>query len=165
MALVKSVRFLIKNLPPQPRNNSHTLRKNSRTGHHFMGKTELALMFEKDLTQRLKQLKKEDFAGLDYFEYSLVVGTPSKEFWTVKKEVSKTSIDFDAHKVFTDVVAKECDFNDGSIVFHSFLKVPVDTVYWSFAVGIKATHSKDILKTYEWEEFIQKMKEQGYQIL
>lgn len=130
-----------------------------------MGKTELALMFEKDLTQRLQRVIKKDLSGYDYFEYGLVVGTPVKEFWTVKGEVSKTSIDFDAHKVFTDVVANVCGFNDGQIVFSPFLKVPVDSTYWFFAVSIKAAKAKDIIKTYETLEFINKLEAEGYQIL
>lgn len=122
-------------------------------------------MFEKDLTQRLKRLNKEDFAGLDYYEYSLVVGTPSKEFWTAERKVSKTSIDFDAHKVFTDVIAKECNFNDGQIVFHSYIKVPVESPYWFFAVSILATKSKDVLMTYTVEEFEERLTKEGFQKL
>lgn len=155
-----TIKFLISNLPPQPRNSSHTLRQVVRGGkvQHFMGKTEMALMFEKDLTHRLSRLAKENLTGLDYLEYALVVGTPSKEFWTAKNEVSKTSIDFDAHKVFTDVVAKELGFNDGQIVCHQYMKVPVESPYWYFAVSIYATKSKGIVKTYTKEEFLEQFK-------
>jgi hypothetical protein len=167
MASTKEVKFVIRNIPPQPRNKSHTIRKVNRGGKDvpFLGKTEMAVMFEKDLVQRLLQLNKVDFAGFDYFEYCLVVGTPSREFWTEKKEVSKTSIDFDAHKVFTDVVAKECYFNDGQIVFHSYMKVPVDSPYWYFAVSIKAGRARDFMRDYGKEEFIQLLAEKGYQVL
>lgn len=162
-----AVRFLIKNLPPQPRNNSHTLRKVFRGGKevHFMGKTEMALLFAKDLASRLKRLMKKDFAGCDYFEYALIVGTPAKEFWTAKNEVSKTSIDFDAHKVFTDVIAEECGFNDGQIVCHSYLKVPVDSPYWYFAVQIVGAKAKEFVTTYSKDEFINMLTEKGYQNL
>lgn len=130
-----------------------------------MGKTELALLFEKDLSQRLKRIRKEDLSGFDYFEYSLIVGTPAKEFWTVKGEVSKTSVDFDAHKVFTDVVARECSFNDGQIVFHPFMKIPINSPYWYFAVSIKAGTAKDIVKTYETVEFLNLLEQKGYQVV
>lgn len=130
-----------------------------------MGKTELALMFEKDLTHRLKKVKREDFTGYDYFEYQLIVGTPAKEFWTAKGEVSKTSIDFDAHKVFTDVVAEVMGFNDGQIVFHPFLKIPIDSPYWFFAVGLKACKAKDVVQTWNEKEFMKSMEDLGYQIL
>lgn len=162
---MESISFVIKNLPPQPRNSSHTLRKVNRGGKdiHFMGKTELALMFEKDLTHRLKRLLKKEFAGFDYFEYSLVVGTPAKEFWTVKNEVSKTSIDFDAHKVFADVIARECGFNDGQIVCHYFLKVPVNSQFWYFAVKIAGCKASTIVRTYEQTEFLNLLEEKGYQ--
>lgn len=164
---MKKISFLIKNLPPQPRNSSHTLRKVRRAGKevHFMGKTEMALMFEQDLVFRLKKLKKEDFSGLDYIEYHLIVGTPAKEFWTAKKEVSKTSIDFDAHKVFADVIARECNFNDGQIVHHKFLKLPVESQFWFFGVTINACKSSEVVETWTQENFMTTMSNNGFQTL
>lgn len=164
---MKTTKFVIYNLPPMPRNQSHALVNQRLTGGKTvprMIKTPMATAFEKDLEFRLRKVLK-DFQEYDYFEYIIMVGVPEKEFWTAKNKVSKTSVDFDAHKMFTDVVARCHDFNDGQICEHRFLKTPVEGSQWHFAVSITAYNSHEKVKSCPLPEFKQTLSDLGYQAL
>jgi hypothetical protein len=160
--------FIIQNLPPMPRNQSHALVSQRIGGGKTvprMIKTPMALAFEKDLEFRLRKCPGELFAGYDWFKYTLISGIPSNEFWTAKGQVSKTSVDFDAHKMFTDTVARVHKFNDGQICEHHFLKVPVEGPQWHFAVKIESYNSKEKAQTCTLKDFLTTLSSHGFQTL
>lgn len=154
---MKPLKLFFLNLPPQPRNATH-----------MMGKTltPLARAFKDDIQERMER------TGLkDYFKEStaiklfLTVVTPSETFYTKENNLSKTSIDFDAHKLLVDEISKYFGFNDGLIVEFEFEKRPI-TGCWCFEIVIMDWSNEVCdLKPENEPTYVQRKRDQGYVIL
>lgn len=151
------IRLFFQNLPPQPRNSTH-----------MMGKTltPLARAFKDDIQERMER------TGLkDYFKEStaiklfLTVWTCEETFFTKENKLSKTSIDFDAHKLFIDEVSKYFGFNDGLIIEFEYEKRPIEGS-WCFEVVIMDWSSEVCPSQVAKEDTVIGIRSsQGYHIL
>jgi len=110
---MNELKIVINNLPPMPRNRSHVLTRG------MLIKTPLAREFEKDLTYRLQEFRQEitsfvsNFTIVEhYINLSYTIYTPKEELITKAGYISAKSVDFDAHKLMTDVIFKEVGIND-----------------------------------------------------
>lgn len=150
------LKLFFQNLPAQPRNATHM-------GNHRL--TPLANAFKDDIRERMESL------GLkDYFKESkaiklfLTVLTPVETYLTKENNLSKTSIDFDAHKLFIDEVSKYFGFNDGLISEFEFEKTPIDGS-WCFKVTIMDWSNEVCLTPQNEDTVIGIVNSQGYHIL
>lgn len=107
------IEFTILDLPPMPRNRSH-----QPIGNRLI-KTQLAREFEKDLMARLYEMKDnlqlfsyQYEASKHYIKAEIVIYTPRENMITKSNTISQHSTDFDAHKLFVDVLFKTLDLND-----------------------------------------------------
>lgn len=107
------IEFTILDLPPMPRNRSH-----QPIGNRLI-KTELARAFEKDLSARLNDLRDQFqlfsyqyVPSKHYIKAEIVIFTPRDNMITKSNSISQHSTDFDAHKLFVDVIFKSLDLND-----------------------------------------------------
>lgn len=150
---MKELKIIFKNLPPQPRNATH---ENHRL-------TDIARAYQDDIRDRLKKTgKKGFFSDCEAVIIDLTIYTPASQFLTQEKKLSKTSIDFDAHKLFIDEIAKFFDFNDGLVWDAKIMKLPIEGDEWVFKLKIKGQETK------EWREVtIQTLKSSNpdFQIL
>lgn len=152
----KPLKLFFLNLPPQPRNATH-----------MMGKTltPLARAFKDDIQERMER------TGLkDYFKEStaiklfLTVYTPVETFLTKENNLSKTSIDFDAHKLFIDEISKYFGFNDGLISEFEYEKTPIEGC-WCFKITIMDWSNEVCLVPLKEDTVTGTASSQGYHIL
>lgn len=137
--------FNLCNLPPMPRNRSHTLMRGMNI------KTDLARQFEKDLTERLgafgfeflefkdKFNKKEHFIKADYTIY-----TPENELFTKESSISARAVDTDAHKLFQDTIFKCLGLDDKVIRQDSHFTPVSKSGDWDYAVTLTLRYLKDL---------------------
>lgn len=96
---LKPVKLFFQNLPPQPRNSTHM-------GNHRL--TPLANAFKDDIRERMERTNLKDyFKECTAIKLFLTVYTSLEIFLTLEGNVSKTSIDFDAHKLFIDEIDRK----------------------------------------------------------
>jgi len=121
------------NLHPCPRNASHRI-----MGKMFI-KTQIARLFEKDLLTRFQTMEgARDRFFLTYDELKhflkveIQVETPREILFTKKKTVSKKSIDWDAHKVFNDMVHDFLGIDDSQVLEATVKKVVSRDNNWNF---------------------------------
>lgn len=154
--LVPPVKLFFQNLPPQPRNGTHM-------GNHRL--TPLANAFKDDITERMERTKlKDGFKNCTSIKLFLTVYTPIEIFVTLDGNVSKTSIDFDAHKLLIDQIAKYFGFNDGLIVEFEFDKRPIEGS-WCFEVTIMDWSNEVCLHPQQESTVIGIASSRGYHIL
>lgn len=128
---MKEVKFVLRNLPPQPRNATH---EKTPRGIRL---SDLAKAFQDDIRERLNSYGHRDlFKNCESICVSFVIYTPVGSFLTKDGKLSKTSIDLDAHKLFLDELAKHFGFNDGLIWDFNPIKLPVEGDEWWFKVHI-----------------------------
>lgn len=137
--------FNLCNLPPMPRNRSHTLMKGMNI------KTQLARDFEKDLTERLGAFgfefvefaslfnKKKHFLRADYTIY-----TPENELFTKDECISSRAVDTDAHKLFQDTIFKCLGLDDKVIRQDSHFTPVSKSGDWDYLVTLKIRDLKDL---------------------
>jgi hypothetical protein len=107
-------------------------------------KTDLARSFEADLTERLKEFEDEftKFRGLvcldkHYLSVLYLVHTPSDSLFTKDGKVSARSVDWDAHKLFQDVIFK-CLGLDDKMVRNGQVITPVSKDnHWNYTVTLE----------------------------
>jgi hypothetical protein len=127
--------------------------------------TELARACKDDIQERLEKLKLRDyFKGAKAIKCLLTVYTPKETYLTANGDLSKTSIDFDAHKLFMDEISKYFGFNDGLICEFEFDKQPIDGC-WCFGVVIMDWSSEVCLVPLKEDIVIGTLSSQGYQVL
>lgn len=128
---MKEVRFVLVNLPPQPRNQTH---EKTPRGIRL---SDMAKAFQDDIRGRLANFgKKNYFERCDSLTVSFTIYTPKAQFFTREGKLSKTSIDLDAHKLFLDELAKHFGFNDGLIWDFNPIKLPIEGEDWAYEVRI-----------------------------
>lgn len=128
---MKEVKILFRNLPPQPRNATH---EKTPRGIRL---SDMAVAFQDDIRERLATTGKKDlFKDCTSVTLTFTVFTPLSHFLTKNYNLSKTSIDLDAHKLFLDEIAKYFGFNDGLIWDFNPIKLPIEGDEWCFKVHI-----------------------------
>lgn len=128
---MKEVKLLFVNLPPQPRNATH---EKTPRGIRL---SDMAKAFQDDIRNRLATTKRENyFSSCKALQVEIVVYTPEDNFYTKEKNLSKTSVDCDAHKLFLDELARFFGFNDGLIWDFNVIKLPIQGDEWCFKVKI-----------------------------
>ena len=150
------LKLFFQNLPPQPRNSTHM-------ANHRL--TDLARAFKDDIQERMARTGlKEHFAESTAIKLFLTVYTPVETYLTKDNKLSKTSIDFDAHKLFIDEIAKYFGFNDGLIVEFEYDKSPIEGS-WCFKVTIMDWSNEVCLKPLQEDTVTGILSSQGYRIL
>lgn len=128
----------ITDLPPMPRNRSHRIARN------MLIKTDLARLFESDLTARLHDyaenffmFKHEFNPKQSYIKAKYTIFTPKSELFTKDGKISAKAVDVDAHKLFQDVLFK-CIGLDDKLVrnVNIFTPVSVDEK-WNYIVHLE----------------------------
>lgn len=128
---MKEIKLVLRNLPPQPRNDTHEKTK------YGIKLSDMAVAFQEDIRERLASYGKRGFfSGCESITCSFIVYTPVAHFLTKDDRLSKTSIDLDAHKLFLDEIAKHFGFNDGLIWDFNPIKLPVEGDEWIFKLHI-----------------------------
>jgi hypothetical protein len=125
--------------------------------------TPLARAFKDDIQERMERSKlKDHFKDALALKLDVTVWTPQETFFTKDGKVSKTSIDFDAHKLFIDEVSKYFGFNDGLIVNFWYDKRPIEGS-WLFQVEIMEIDK--VWQIHKEDTVIGTLSSQGYHIL
>lgn len=128
---MKEVKILFRNLPPQPRNATH---EKTQYGIRL---SDMATAFQDDIRERLSHTCKRNlFKDCSSVVLTFTVFTPLDFFLTKDYNLSKTSIDLDAHKLFLDEIAKYFGFNDGLVWDFNPIKLPIEGDEWWFKVHI-----------------------------
>jgi hypothetical protein len=128
---MKEVKLVLRNLPPQPRNATH---QKTSQGIRL---SDMARAFQEDIRERLSRTGKRDlFRDCESLTLTFIVYTPVDQFLTKSGQLSKTSIDLDAHKLFLDELAKYFGFNDGLVWDFNPIKLPIEGDEWVFKVHI-----------------------------
>lgn len=130
--------FVINNLPPMPRNRSH------RVAGKMLIKTDLARAFEADLTKRLEKFHDvfRVFKGMVHLDEHYLHGvyriyTPAGSLFTLDGRVSNRSTDWDAHKLFQDVVFKALELDD-KLIRHGEVITPVShDNNWNYVISLQ----------------------------
>lgn len=128
------INIYIKDLHPCPRNKSHTIVRG------MLIKTKLARLFEESLRKELEMWREEfekfnklydkDRHGVGV---DVAIASPRNRLITKKGNISKTSIDWDAHKVFWDVIHKEfLKIDDSQVVDIRLKKIVSEDEYWNY---------------------------------
>ena len=141
------IRITIYDLPPMPRNRSHRVTRN------MLIKTDLARAFEADLTERMGRIKNDTdaFAGLvresHYLSAVYTIHTPRGLLLTKEGRVSARSVDWDAHKLFQDVLFK-CMGLDDKLVRDGRVITPVSPDdNWHYEIKFKLENLTPCLTT------------------
>lgn len=105
------------NLPPMPRNRSHTLV--NKGGRPMNIKTPLCREFESDLESRMKEFKApitEFLSNFDkkkhYISGEYYLFNPKQELITKEGCISSRAVDTDAHKAFRDTIYRCMGIDD-----------------------------------------------------
>lgn len=156
MTTCKPVKVFFQNLPAQPRNSTHI-------GGRIL--TPLARAFKDDIQERLERTKlRNHFQACTAIKLFLTAYTPYETFVTKAGIVSKTSIDFDAHKLLIDEVSKFFGFNDGLITEFEYEKKPIDGP-WCFEITIIDWSNEVCLSPLPEDTVSGTLSSQGYLIL
>lgn len=141
----------IENLPPMPRNRSHSL---VTVKNRVMNiKTPLARMFELDLYKRLddrylniqKELKKAFNPRQNFLSVNYVIFTPLKELITSQGSINSRAVDTDAHKLFQDVIFKFLELDD-KYVREAYYFTPKSTDgNWNYLIEINIKNIAELL--------------------
>lgn len=133
LAMNDSIEMYFPNLHPCPRNASHRI-----MGKMFI-KTQLAKLFEKDMIARFQMFEgARDLFFLTYDEkkhyllVNILVETPKEVLITKANTISKRSIDWDAHKVFNDMVHNFLGIDDSQVLVARVIKIPSRDEHWNF---------------------------------
>lgn len=137
--------FVILDLPAMPRNRSHQVVRN------MLIKTPLAREFEKDLRTRLHGYRKafEGFQkGFNPLKHYVVatfnIFTPRENLFTKAGYISQHATDFDAHKLFVDVVFDCIGLND-KVIRDGRIFTPVShDGNWNYTVTLRLEDLKEL---------------------
>lgn len=153
---VPPVKLFFQNLPAQPRNSTHM-------ANHRLN--DLARAFQDDIRERMSRTElKAHFDKCTAIKLFLTPYTPVETFLTKENKVSKTSIDFDAHKLLIDEVSKYFGFNDGLVTEFEFEKRPIEGS-WCFEVVIMDWSEEVCLMPLKEDTVIGTLSSRGYHIL
>lgn len=136
--MIQKLTIEIKNLPPMPRNRSHSIANNR------LIKTPLARAFEEDLTKRLEKFDED----IKFFKYGFnsskhflkvfyLISTPSSELFKKDGGISARAVDCDAHKVFQDVLFKKIGIDDKFIRNVQYYTPVSSSEFWEYKVTIE----------------------------
>lgn len=152
----KPLKIFFQNLPAQPRNSTHM-------GGRIL--SPLARAFQDDIRERMERTNLKDyFHQSTAIKLFLTVWTPSEIFLKLDGNLSKTSIDFDAHKLFIDEISKYFGFNDGLVSEFEYEKKPIEGS-WCFEVVIMDWSNEVCLQPQKEDTVIGIANSQGFLIL
>jgi hypothetical protein len=130
--------FGIQDLPPMPRNRSH------RIAGKMLIKTGLARAFEEDLTKRLLDQEENMMLfrtafkpNLHFVKAGIYIFTPKSELFTKQGAISARAVDFDAHKLFVDVIFRSLGMDD-KLIRDARVMTPVsEDDKWNYVVDLQ----------------------------
>jgi hypothetical protein len=134
------MQIIINNLPPMPRNRSHTLTVAGKRPISY--KTPLCVAFEKDLEERLEVYKKSfwDFHQAfkpeeSFIELTMYAFCPSSELFTQKGTINSKCPDFDSNKVMIDVLARCLGVDDKYYKWANIKYFESHSGFWDYVIS------------------------------
>lgn len=123
---MRTIKLIIENLPPCPRNRSHFISISGR--FPFLAKTEMAKQYVKAIQFHLTKYSSEAREFKESFnpkkQHLIAIWRMwSPEIRTQTGSYSLTGVDLDAHKVLQDTIFDFIGINDALIVSDSRIKI------------------------------------------
>lgn len=128
----------LENLPPMPRNQENTLSRGriikTEKGRQF--KKAVPRRFEHYLEERVEFMKDYD-PKTEILAVTLIVESPVDLLITKAGTVSKSSVDWDAHKSLWDCFSDFIGVDDSQFMDVRIVKTASDNFLWNFEFRVK----------------------------